>query len=201
MGVKTVKDTKKMIIETTINIVAEKGLEGFSINQITKKLGIAQGTIYFHFTSKEELLYECFVQVNREIASLFKKYEYETEISDDGIVPFIHEVWLDYFNLMISNGSRSLFYYAYRDSENLERVLMNNNQDIAKEMESFSKVIGGIFINANVSSVVPLDYLWAYLIDGTGVFVKHILRGHSPDGINVEIIWNLIFGGLKGCFG
>lgn len=194
-------DTKRMIMDVTIDIVAEKGLEGFSINQITKKLGIAQGTIYFHFSSKEELLYECFVLVNREIASIFKKYEFITELSDENIFPFIHKVWIDYFNLMLSNGNKSLFYYAYRESDNLDRVLMRNNQSIAKEMESFNEIIGKIFNTSNSLSNIPLDYLWVYLIDGTGAFVKHILKGHSSkDNVDAEKIWSLIFGGIIGHF-
>lgn len=46
---------KQMIIDTAVELFAEKGIEATSIQQITEKCGISKGAFYLHFKSKEEL--------------------------------------------------------------------------------------------------------------------------------------------------
>lgn len=193
------QDTKKAIIEATIDIVAEEGLEGFSVSKLSKQVGIAKGTIYCHFSSKEELLYQCFLLINHEIASLFLNKDLPKFTSKEDIYQLLHDQWIRYFEFMIDNGNKSLFFYAYRDSENLERVLMKNNETVANEMEDFNNYIGGAFSLTGIFRKIPADYLWVYILDGTGIYVKHILRKHiKRDEVQVETIWKLLFSGMKG---
>ena len=47
--------TKRKIFETSMKLFAEKGYENTSIEEITATVGVAKGTLYYHFTSKEEI--------------------------------------------------------------------------------------------------------------------------------------------------
>lgn len=47
--------TKRKIFETSMKLFAEKGYEATSIEEITSVVGVAKGTLYYHFTSKEEI--------------------------------------------------------------------------------------------------------------------------------------------------
>ena len=47
--------TKRKIFETSMKIFAEKGYEATSIEEITATVGVAKGTLYYHFSSKEEI--------------------------------------------------------------------------------------------------------------------------------------------------
>ena len=47
--------TKRKIFETSMKLFAEKGYEATSIEDITATVGVAKGTLYYHFTSKEEI--------------------------------------------------------------------------------------------------------------------------------------------------
>lgn len=47
--------TKRKIFETAIKLFAEKGYEATSIEEITSVVGVAKGTLYYHFSSKEEI--------------------------------------------------------------------------------------------------------------------------------------------------
>ena len=47
--------TKRKIFETSMKLFAEKGYEATSIEEITATVGVAKGTLYYHFTSKEEI--------------------------------------------------------------------------------------------------------------------------------------------------
>lgn len=47
--------TKRKIFETSMRLFADKGYEATSIEEITATVGVAKGTLYYHFSSKEEI--------------------------------------------------------------------------------------------------------------------------------------------------
>jgi len=49
--------TKRQIFETSMKLFAEKGYDATSIEEITATVGVAKGTLYYHFSSKEEIFY------------------------------------------------------------------------------------------------------------------------------------------------
>ena len=48
--------TKRKIFETSMDLFAKKGYDATSIEEITSVVGIAKGTLYYHFSSKGEIL-------------------------------------------------------------------------------------------------------------------------------------------------
>ncbi|MDD3535131.1 MAG: TetR/AcrR family transcriptional regulator [Candidatus Cloacimonetes bacterium] len=59
----TRKNKRQLILEKAIEIFAEKGSQQTTIADIAKNAGIAQGTVYVYFSSKEELLNECMQEI------------------------------------------------------------------------------------------------------------------------------------------
>ena len=47
--------TKRQIFETSMKLFAEKGYDATTIEEITATVGVAKGTLYYHFSSKEEI--------------------------------------------------------------------------------------------------------------------------------------------------
>ncbi|MCL2383736.1 MAG: TetR/AcrR family transcriptional regulator [Oscillospiraceae bacterium] len=47
--------TKRKIFETSMELFAKKGYDATSIEEITAVVGVAKGTLYYHFSSKEEI--------------------------------------------------------------------------------------------------------------------------------------------------
>jgi len=54
--VKTAEERKNEILNVAEQLFAEKGFDNASTNDIIKRIGIARGTLYHHFGSKEEIL-------------------------------------------------------------------------------------------------------------------------------------------------
>ena len=54
--VKEAEERKNEILDVAEHLCAEKGFENASTNDILKEIGIARGTLYYHFKSKEEIL-------------------------------------------------------------------------------------------------------------------------------------------------
>ena len=47
--------TKRKIFEASMKLFAEKGYDATSVEEITATVGVAKGTLYYHFASKEEI--------------------------------------------------------------------------------------------------------------------------------------------------
>ena len=55
LGGKRMNKTKRKIFETSMKLFAQKGYDATSIEEITATVGVAKGTLYYHFSSKEEI--------------------------------------------------------------------------------------------------------------------------------------------------
>ena len=62
----TVEQRRTEILETTCQVVIERGFAGTRINDVAKKLGVSSSLIHYHFDSKEQLLAEAFAYYARK---------------------------------------------------------------------------------------------------------------------------------------
>lgn len=49
-------ERQKQIVDNSIELIATKGIQGFTIKNISKEIGISEPAIYRHFKSKTEIL-------------------------------------------------------------------------------------------------------------------------------------------------
>ena len=54
--VKEAEERRNEILDTAERLFVEKGFDGTSTNDILNDIGIARGTLYYHFKSKEDIL-------------------------------------------------------------------------------------------------------------------------------------------------
>lgn len=71
--------TKHKILESALEIFAEKGFKGTSINEIAKSAGISKGLAYNYFKDKKEIMVSVFSLLVEEIGSLYKDVELESD--------------------------------------------------------------------------------------------------------------------------
>ncbi len=73
MGVKkpTVAERRNEILETTCEVVIERGFAGTRIADVAKRLEVSSSLIHYHFDSKEQLLAEAFdYYANKDVAEM-----------------------------------------------------------------------------------------------------------------------------------
>ncbi|MCI6007187.1 MAG: TetR/AcrR family transcriptional regulator [Ruminococcus sp.] len=73
-------DTKERILETALELFAQRGYLGTSMSDIAKQLGITKAALYKHYTSKQEILDRIVERMNRMDYERAEEYEMpETE--------------------------------------------------------------------------------------------------------------------------
>lgn len=78
----TGEETKRKIIDAGFQLLADKGFDAMSIDEIMKMTGKTKGSFYVHFKTKEELLYEVVrTRLNREFDQIVE--DTLKELSDE----------------------------------------------------------------------------------------------------------------------
>ena len=60
-------DRAALVRRAMVEAVADLGLEGASMSRVADRAGVAVGTAYVHYDSKEELLLAAFVEVKHQL--------------------------------------------------------------------------------------------------------------------------------------
>jgi AcrR family transcriptional regulator len=96
--------TRKLFIQTTLQLVLEKGYDSISIQDITDRADLGRGTFYIHFKDKDDVVWTAF----RE---LFQELEQEAHKKLDRHMPQV-----EYYGLL------NIFHHAEQNRD-LYRVM------------------------------------------------------------------------------
>lgn len=84
--IKDAKERKNEILDAANKLFALKGFDGTSTNDILEMVGIARGTLYYHFKSKEDIMDALIERYNTQILTKAQK------ISEDKSIPIIERI-------------------------------------------------------------------------------------------------------------
>lgn len=95
--VKDAKERKNEILDVAERLFCTKGFDNTSTNDILKEIGIARGTLYYHFKSKEEILDAMIERLSNEITSK------ATSIALDESIPVLKRLTNTILSLNLDN--------------------------------------------------------------------------------------------------
>ena len=100
------------ILDTAEPLFYAKGYYETATSEIAKKLGVAEGTLYYYFKSKEEILEAL---INRHISAFIS--EVEPMVYSDNIVPSVKFslIMQAIFRTVQHQEGKVLFGYLYND--------------------------------------------------------------------------------------
>ena len=99
--VKEAEARRNEILDAADELFGQKGFDGTSTNDILGKVGIARGTLYYHFKSKEDIMNALIERYNVHILGAAQ------EIAADRSIPIIERILRVVLALNISSGNGS----------------------------------------------------------------------------------------------
>ena len=78
--VKDAEERKNEILDVAEHLFGTKGFDNTSTNDILNEIGIARGTLYYHFKSKEELLDSMINRMTKRLVEQAKKISGEKDV-------------------------------------------------------------------------------------------------------------------------
>lgn len=158
---------RDQILNTTLDLVSELGLHEASINLVIKKSGIAAGTIYHYFKSKEELIDTLYSELKEEmgkaiIQNINEQLNYKEKF-------FL--IWKNLFYFYINNPKKFEFIEHYANSPLIQKEIKEINQRHYQPAIDFfeSGVQLGVFRK------MPIFLLINLVFGNISTFVKMIL--------------------------
>jgi len=118
-------ETRRRILDSATAVFAEHGYAGASMRDIAERLGITKAALYYHFTSKEDLLDGLVHPVMQELSEFAQAAE-SGALSNGQIVSRFLELTIEgfpgFFPLMIDPGARDAIKARYDLQEPMQRI-------------------------------------------------------------------------------
>lgn len=165
-------DKKQQIIEAALKLFADKGYHATSIQEIAQTLGIAKGSVYVYFKSKEELLVSICKHYSELMAGQFREIAANSRLSPrERLIAFV----------VLQNDH----YVQYGDLIKMllqERVVLNG--EIGRIVFALSaELLRGyrsVIVELYGEQAEPYSYDAANLFEAmVGSYMKLVFLGHG----------------------
>src|SRR6056297_2032147 len=83
-------ERQQEIIDASLEIIAEKGIQSLTIKNLSKKIGLVESAIYRHYESKTQILIAL-------LDSISEQTQYCDETEDAGVFEFIEKKLENHF--------------------------------------------------------------------------------------------------------
>ena len=101
------EDTRQRILDVAAELFVEQGYDGTSLREIAERLGVTKAALYYHFSSKDQILRALLAPGNEVIAELIGRLEAArgSEEWAEVLAWAVHQVFehLDFFRLVERN--------------------------------------------------------------------------------------------------
>jgi AcrR family transcriptional regulator len=179
---------KEIILKTTLRLIAEQGILATPMSQIQEESGVATGTIYHHFKSKEEIINFLYVAEKSFFETISKK-NIQKENSYRKNFENVFNAICDYY---ISNNEKFHFFQQVVHSKYITEESKEKVNALLSSIAVF--IQNGIENNHLKDSNVLL--LLELLHGNISTYVELVLKNQINDTQSrdylLEYVWNAI---------
>ena len=185
MGQSVGQETRERLIEAGKKVIFRKGFHGARISDITSEAGLAHGTFYIYFKSKEEFLLELLLSVREEILSLIE--EGKKAISEGELERGRELVFVKPFELMVREKelAKILFFEAICTDTKFQEFYRESKEVLLKETEEVLRLLS-----------VKKPEVKAHILMGTA---RHLIELLILTGQEVKVKWMEVLKELGVC--
>ena len=163
-----ITDRQKEIIDVSLQLIAENGIQGLTIKNIANKIGFTESAIYRHYENKIQILIAILDYFKENSDSFFLK---ETQRVESSIIK-IERLFLSHFNRFTSKPSLVAVIFSEEIFRN-ETVLVEKIQEIMKSnTQSLTSIIETGQKNNEIRTDIEATYLSTIVLGSLRMFVK-----------------------------
>lgn len=134
------EERERVILEAAKALFLEKGLEAATMEELSRRVGLGKGTLYFYFKGKEEIALRL---LSEGVGGLFEELE-RVLVSPLGPEEKLREFVLAFLRYYESNRAFfRIFVFGRKPARGLlpEEVFRSNAEKGSKFLEAFSKTV------------------------------------------------------------
>jgi len=128
---------QEQIIKEAINIIDKKGIQGLTIKNLSKAIGISEPGIYRHFESKFHIL----VEILDEFKDNIQKFNQQLMKSDLNSLQKIERIYQTHLNLFTENPAIISVIFAEEIFNNDKKLYKKINEILKSNENIISQII------------------------------------------------------------
>ena len=184
-----------MFIKGAVNTVASVGIENTRTKDIASQTGFTEATMYRMFPTKEILLRDAFLYIDKQIADILTQSAFIRHPDKTPTELAAYAIWRRVYRYMIDHWAETIFMIRYRYSSLY-------TEDVRKMREIYN---GGTD-RAYTVFVQDLEQIrvteWQLLLDSafelTLCFAEKVINGRMPDTDETELgVWSVIMNAME----
>ncbi|AKB85254.1 TetR/AcrR family transcriptional regulator [Methanococcoides methylutens] len=188
---KQIKDKRTAIMDAALKLFTERGFHGTTTAQISKDAGVATGTLFNYFPTKEELINSLYFEVKGRLSSCIKKgidpeASFETKM---------RKLWSNTIQCGVSNPEEFHFIGQFGSSPYITKI---TREEAMKEYEFIRALVEEGFSNGR-NKDYSMELAMMIFYHSSGAVVNLIINSGRLDDMNeiIEEGFQLLWRGLS----
>lgn len=140
-------DTRQKIIKAAAELILEEGLAAVRTSKIARRAGVADGSMYRHFESKEVLVTEVYMDVAKDIATRVNAKSTQALSLEERFYTY----WEQSFGFFLDQPERFVLFDTLDKSASIQMT------DKANALEASLLTIGQVFAEGKNTGIINED--------------------------------------------
>jgi AcrR family transcriptional regulator len=171
-------DKRARILEAALGLFTEHGFKGTSTAAIAQRAGVATGTLFHHFKTKEKLINELYKETKLSLAhSLAAKMD-----DAQGVRDKIQTMWLGFVDWALEHEDK---YRFFRHCEASPYIGEELKEECAAKFVFLFELFGQA-VEAGVVKNLPVPLHFALTTGMAEGFIRHLMQ-HPEDRENQSL--------------
>ncbi|MDD4227231.1 MAG: TetR/AcrR family transcriptional regulator [Mariniphaga sp.] len=161
-------ERQQEIISTALDLISEKGIQGLTIKNLSKKLGITEPAIYRHFENKIQILIALLDLLKQNTSVIF-----EAELnSDETAVLKIERLFEKHFKSFAETPSLAAVVFSEEMFRNEEKLTDKISEVIEANNKTLLAILKQGQQNNEIRSDIDAEHLVIFIMGALRLFVK-----------------------------
>lgn len=161
-------ERQQEIISTALNLINEKGIQGLTIKNLSKKLGITEPAIYRHFENKIQILIALLDLLKKNTSVIF-----EAELnSDEPALRKIERLFEKHFKSFAEMPSLASVVFSEEIFRNEEKLISKISEVIDYNSQTLLAILKEGQQKNEIRSDIEVEHLVIFIMGALRLFVK-----------------------------
>lgn len=169
------------IVETALNLINENGIQGLTIKNLSKKIGISEPAIYRHFENKIEIL----LAVLDSFGRLLSDIKVDVEKEKNSLLK-IKALFTAFFKSFNENPSLVAVIFSEELFRNEQQLSEKTAEVINRNIQYLAQIIKEGVQQDEIRKDIPADHLAIMVMGSLRLYVKKWQFSNYEFNLNSE---------------
>ncbi|MEU8530142.1 TetR/AcrR family transcriptional regulator [Streptomyces sp. NPDC048629] len=162
------------MLDAALQLFAEKGFEGTSVQDVVRAAGVTKGAMYHYFPSKDDLLHEIYLRVLR----MQTEHLDAVVATDLPVAERVHAAVVDVVVTSIENIESTTIFFR-----SLHQLAEENQRQVRRERRRYHETFRALIVEGQQEGVFREDVSAELAVDYCFGSVHHLPMWWRPEGV------------------